>query len=73
MMESSSILNLSKRSANKLMDIMSVLVKESDIESANEGHRSLDVTRVDMTIRCANSIANIVQTNVNLLKAMKSK
>lgn len=69
--ESSNILNLSKESANRLMLLMKATVTDQDLQKQNEGAGRVEAYKVELAIKCANSIANIVQTNVNLLKAMK--
>lgn len=68
---SSGILNLSRRSAERLLRLMETIVTDEDIEKQGEGLGRVDVYKVETAIRCANGIAQIVQTNINLLKAMK--
>lgn len=70
-MESSGILNLSKRSAERLMRLMESTVSDHDLDRQQDGGPAPDLYRVETAIKCANAIASIVQVNVNLLKAIK--
>lgn len=68
---SSGILNLSRRSAERLMTLMETVVTDDDLEKQKDGIQRVDPYKVETAIKCANGIAQIIQTNINLLKAMK--
>lgn len=68
---SSGILNLSRRSAERLLTLMETLVTDEDLEKQKEGVCRVDTYKIETAIKCATGIAQIVQTNINLLKAMK--
>lgn len=63
------LLSLSKKSANRLYDMMKKCVKDSDLSEDAE----ISQENMDLAIRCANGIAQIMQSNVNLFKVMKQK
>jgi hypothetical protein len=63
--------NLLKKSANRLMDIMQACVSETDLEKAKESIQNLEMHKVEMAIKCANGIQQSIQTQVNILKVAK--
>jgi hypothetical protein len=73
LVDSSAILNLSKRSASRLMSLMEATVTDEDlnVDRSMSGQGALSLQRVQVAIQAANAITGIVQANVNLLKAIK--
>lgn len=72
-MESLSILSLSKSSAEHLHKLMKSCVSKSDFERSDEGTTKIPMHQIDMSVKCANAITQIVQTNINLLKCLNKK
>lgn len=61
---------LLRKSASKLMNLMDECVSESDLEKAKEGTQRVETHRIQTAVNCADSLTQIVQTQVNLLKVM---
>lgn len=70
-MESLTILDLSKRSAGRLLSLMELSVSDEMIQKQKDEILSVELDRIKTAIDCANAISNTVQTNINLLKAIK--
>ena len=66
----SGLLDLQLRSANRLLNLMEATVTDSDLERSKEETRNLELYKVEVAIKCANAITNIVQANINLFKAV---
>lgn len=62
------ILNLSKRSANRLMKLMEASVTDKDLEK-----QGVNPDRIKTAVECANALTQVVQTNINLIKALGKK
>ncbi len=57
-------------SANKLMRLMEESVTESDLQKSAEGVMRVEPHKIQQSIDCANAIAGLLQTQVNIVKAM---
>lgn len=67
------MLSLSKRSGERLMRLMESAVTDNDFERQKDGGGGVPLHNIETAIGCANALANLMQVNVNLLKAIKSK
>lgn len=67
---STSMTQLSK-CENKLLDLMDECVSASDLDRAKDGSKRVESHRIDQAIQLANALSNVMQTKVNMLKAMK--
>ena len=68
--ESLGSMNLLGESARKLNRLMESCVSNSDLLKEDEGDRRVDAYRIEQAVGCANALAKVVQTQVNLVKAM---
>lgn len=69
-MASLDILSLSKNSANRLMRLMEVSVSDTDFQKDADGVEKIPLHKIDTQVKLANAITQIVQSNINLLKAI---
>lgn len=62
-------MTLLKKSANKSMELMDECVSETDLQRGRDGGQKVESHRIELAISCANSIANTIQTQVNMVNA----
>ena len=63
-------MTLLSRSANKLLSIMETCVSDLDLKKVDEGVTGLDFSKKEQAIMCANALAQTVQTQINMVKAL---
>lgn len=66
-------MTLLKQSADRLMKLMESSVSDSDMERARDGAQDVPLHKVEIAMKCANTLATTVQTQINMLKAIKGK
>lgn len=70
-MEALGMMNLSKSSAKRLHKLMRVAVSNRDLEDHHNDLKRVQIENIQAAVQCANSIATLLQGNVNLLRALK--
>lgn len=73
--DSSAMLSLSRKSAERLMRLMEATVTDEDldVDRTSKTREALSLQRVQVAIQAANAITGIVQANVNLVKAINKQ
>lgn len=63
-------MNLLKQSSNRLLNLMKESVSDLDLQRATDGDKRVEAHRIDTAIQSANALAQTVQVQVNMLKAI---
>lgn len=63
-------MKLLKKSANRLMTLLETCVTDIDIDRSKDGAVKTDTFRLEMAVKCANSLATQLQTQANIVKAV---
>lgn len=64
-------IQLLRKSSNRLMRLMEECVHDSDLDKSADGTQRVESHRIQTAINCADSLTNVVNTQVQLLKVLK--